>query len=108
MSLYRFTESFMETNPDLGKINIDNIYFDDLYNYYRNNEKRFPIQIYLDSLFYDILTRNSESIEEFRELKFKTTKIAQAAQKLYILSLLNDKLEKEKYETLLKEKINKI
>jgi len=44
-------------------------------------------------------------MEEYNALKFKLRKIAQVSQKLFTLSMLNDKLEKEKYSDLVQDKI---
>jgi hypothetical protein len=44
-------------------------------------------------------------MDEFNTLKFKLRKIAQVSQKLFNLSMLNDKLEKEKYSELVQDKI---
>ena len=45
--------------------------------------------------------------EEFKTLKFKLKKIAQVSQKLFTITMVNDKLEKEKYSESIKDEINK-
>jgi hypothetical protein len=42
MSLYKFFESFVQSNPDLSKFRVYNsINYDDLYNEYRSDVKYF-------------------------------------------------------------------
>lgn len=106
MSLYNFFESFINTNPDLTKINYETpIQYDELYWYYLSKEKRFPIQTFLDGLFYDYLTKHAQSLEEYQTLQHKTLKISQVSQKLLNLQILNDKLEKESSEYLIEQNL---
>ncbi len=104
MSLYKFIESSINNNPDLAEINYTNaINYDRYYNFYRIKEKRYDIEAFLNPLFYDKLIRCSGTIKEYEQLKFKVRNIAQISQKLFDLSLLNDKMEKEKIGNLLKQ-----
>jgi GTPase Era involved in 16S rRNA processing len=51
------------------------------------------------------IVKCSTTIKEYDQLNEKMRKISQVAQKMFTLSLLTDKLEKEKYSDLVKEKV---
>ena len=59
-------------------------------------------------MFNDHIVKCSQTIKEYDELTEKMRKISQVAQKMFTLSLLTDKLEKEKYGDLVKENVNKL
>lgn len=103
MSLFTFFESIIEKNPDLAIINyVTPINYDQYYYLYRLQEKRFDIEAFLNPLFFDNLVKCSATTKEFEDLKLKLRSIAQVSQKLFNLSLLNDKIEKEKHSELIK------
>lgn len=103
MSLYKFIESSIEENSDLAEINYSNpINYDHYYYYHRLNEKRFDIESFLNPLFFNNIVKCSRTIKEYDELKIKVRNIAQVSQKLFNLSFLHDKLEKERNNILSK------
>lgn len=59
-------------------------------------QKRFAIQGFLDILLYDCICRCSANLEEHLDLQEKAKEISQVSQKIYTLSLLTDKLQREK------------
>lgn len=107
MSLYRFFESYLEETPELLTLTQEKVpTYDNLYNHFRNKvnyvfkqkQKRFPIEPFIDMLFYDYITKCSTNLQEYELLKMKTKKIAQISQKLFNIAILNDKLSKENVE----------
>jgi len=63
------------------------------------------MQIILEQLLNDTLCRCSSNLKEHRDLKYKTLLVCQASQKIFNLSLLMDKLEKEKHSNLIASKL---
>ena len=57
-------------------------------------------------MFNDCMVKSSITIAEYQELNNKMRNIAQVAQKLFTLSLLNDKLEKEKSADIIKSRLS--
>lgn len=63
------------------------------------------MQIVLEQLLNDTLCRCSSNLKEYNDLKYKTLLVCQASQKIFNLSLLMDKLEKEKHSQLIASKL---
>jgi hypothetical protein len=56
-------------------------------------------------MFNDNIVKCAQTIKEYEELTGKMRRICQVGQKLFTLSLLTDKLEKEKYREIINEQI---
>jgi hypothetical protein len=54
-------------------------------------------------MFNEDIIRCSKTIQEYEELTYKVRKISQIAQKLFSLSIINDKLEREKFADKMNE-----
>ena len=94
-----FFQSFIDENPDLLKINnfTNPINYETFYVMNRLKQKRFEVEAFLAPMFTENITRCTQTIKEYEELTIKMRKISQVAQKIFLISLLTDKLEKEKY-----------
>lgn len=107
MSLFNFFHSYLQENPDLLKINnfTRPLYYEQFYLENRKTQKRFEIEAFLSPMFNEHIVKCSTTIKEYEELNEKMRRISQVAQKMFTISLLSDKLEKEKYSDLMKEKL---
>lgn len=66
---------------------ITKVSFKDIYLYYRKNEKRYPIESYINILFYDSICKCSENIIEYRLLYKRLEAISQISQSLINMNI---------------------
>lgn len=89
MSLNSFVNQNINMIKELiiEESNITKISFKDIYLYYRKNEKRYPIESYINILFYDSICKCSENIIEYRLLYKRLEAISQISQSLINMNI---------------------
>lgn len=92
MSLFNFVESNIKECPELlllsdQKQKVD---YNNLYNFYLNKEKRYPIQSFVDIMMYDSLCRCSTNVIEYELLRQKTRKISSLLQAKFDLTMASN------------------
>lgn len=91
MSLTNFALNYVKDCPELllsSEVNPNlNLSYSNLYGFYKQQERRYPIQSFMDLLFYDSICKCSQNTIEYEILKNKSRKIAQLSQSIFDLSI---------------------
>ncbi len=75
MSLYNFALNYIKDTPELllasdSKVNAD-ISYDKLFSFYKQQERIYPIQSFMNNLFYESILKNSGNKVQYETLNQK-------------------------------------
>ena len=87
MSLYKFTDKNIKECPNMLITNNGNVNFKNILIYYRLKQKRYPIESFINILFYDSIVKCSQNIIEIDILQNRLKKISQISQTIFDLNL---------------------
>ncbi len=84
MSLYKFFESYVEETPELISIKaLDSPSYENMYTFLYNKNKKLPIDLFFDMLFYNSFLASAKNLRQYEILKLKSRKIGSLAQKQF-------------------------
>ena len=86
MSLLSFTKNLIKENPYILLSSNEEASYRRLFTYYRLQEKRFPIESFINVLFYDSLCKCSQNVIEYDILSNRLKRISQLSQSIFDLS----------------------
>lgn len=84
MSLYNFANNYIKDTPELllasdSKSNVD-ISYSQLFSFYKQQERIYPIQSFMNNLFYDSILKNSQNKVQYETLNQKLKLLSTKAE----------------------------
>ncbi len=87
MSLFNFTVKNTKESPNMLITSNDNVNFKSIFIYYRLKQKRYPIESFMNIMFYDSIVKCSQNIFEIDILQNRLKRISQISQTIFDLNL---------------------
>lgn len=83
MSLYNFASNYIKDTPELllasSKSNVD-ISYSKLFSFFRQKERIYPIQSFMNNLFYESILKNSNNKVQYETLNQKLKLLSAKAE----------------------------